>query len=146
MFENKFDDQTVNIQVEFETDGERDFIRVKHIDSKDEHVRPVLPADIEQFPEQWAVYQQIAGTLKNIEGTPITEIPMMTKDIATSIRLRGVATVEALAAIDDFGAMTLNQEHGVAWRNAAVMYLMAQEAAHPQIEDASEGKKAKRAA
>ncbi len=141
--ENKQPQGRSNLKVSFEADIEtgRDMLRVFWIDSKDEQVRPVKPDDIERWPQQWAIYDQAKASMVKVDGPFVSEIPMMDRGVAMSLRLKGIMTVAQLARLDDFAATNLDMERGKQWRDAAVMFQAAQ-AANKAIEKPKQPQKA----
>ena len=75
----------------------------------------VTPEHVAQFPREWETYQQGKGEVEII-GTPLTDVPGITKEMAISLKLKGVRTAEELAALDEaaskglgMGVMTLSK-------------------------------------
>lgn len=118
-----------NLITSFEWNGEDDVIRVKFRDSKDELVRRVKPADVERWPKEWAMYEAAREKARDIQGTPLDQIPMMPRETVQALRFRSIHTVEQLAGFDDYAASMLDDERGKGWRDAARMYLLAMKAA-----------------
>ena len=118
-----------NIKVSFQPDIEtgRDMLHVTWLDSKDEMIRRVKPADIERWPQQWAIYDQAKANMVKVDGPYVSDIPMMERGVAMSLRLKGIITVDQLATLDDFAAISLDAERGKQWRDAAMMYQLAHE-------------------
>jgi hypothetical protein len=65
----------------------------------DETVRRIEPQDISEYPELYARFK--AGSEPVLEGTPITEWPMMTGSAMRELQYLGFKTVEQLAAATD---------------------------------------------
>ena len=58
------------------------------------------------FPREWEAYQSGQTEIK-IEGTPLTEVPGIDRNLALALKLKGVRTAEELAALDEAAATGL---------------------------------------
>lgn len=65
----------------------------------DETVRRIEPQDIQEYPELYARFK--AGSEPVLEGTPLTEWPMMTGSAMRELNYLGFKTIEQLAAAND---------------------------------------------
>lgn len=125
MFHENTSARASNLRVKFFWDGARDMVAIGFHDSKDEIIRAVEARDIERFPLEWQAYDG-ARPREVVSGVPVSDIPGVTKEIATDLRLRGVPTCERLADLDDYAASQIGA-NGLAWRDGARLVLQARE-------------------
>lgn len=104
----------------------KDFVELKIVGDPNTIVVRVTPEHTHQFPIEWAAYQD-GKSVPEPDGTPLTEIPGVSNDMAMAFKLKGVRTVEEFAELSDaavkalgLGALTL--------RKSAINLLDAQKA------------------
>jgi len=79
-------------------------LEIKAQGSKDVHTKEIKAynqaENAARFPEAWEAFK--AGYALEMDGRPLTDIPLLTGDMAVFISMAGVNTVEQLAAASDF--------------------------------------------
>lgn len=81
-------------------DTAKDMIQISWVGEATSLIRKVTPADVNRFPSEWAAYESGQSEVE-VVGTPLTEVPGIDKNLAMGLRLKGVRTVEELAALDE---------------------------------------------
>lgn len=69
-------------------------------------IEKVTPKRVTQFPAEWAAYEQ-GKAEPEIVGTPMLDVPGMSREMAIGLKLKGVRTAEELAALDEAAAKGL---------------------------------------
>ncbi len=83
---------------------EVDFIQIRQPGNKDSVIdRVARPRDIDRFPEHYRRYQARENQ-EIIEGTPLSETPLLTRAQTEELTFFGVRTVEQLATFSDANA------------------------------------------
>lgn len=96
-----------------------DFVRIQ-IDRHSDLTQRVTPAHIQRYPKAWAAYQEGKPEIE-IDGTPLTEIPGVDKDLAINWKLRGIRTVEELAALHEGNAREFGMGGLTQWQMAKIL-------------------------
>lgn len=109
----------------FKDEAGRDMVELKIVGDPNTFIRKVGPKDVEHWPAEWASYQG-GQAMVDVGGTPLTDVPGITRDISTALRLKGVRNVEELAALDDAACKALGMQ-GIPWRRAAGLVLKERE-------------------
>ena len=102
-----------------------DMVEIKIVGDPNTVIRMVGPKDLDEWPSEWSAYQGGKSHI-DVGGTLLTEVPGITRDTATALRLKGVRNVEELAALDDAACKSLGMQ-GLAWRRAASLILKEKE-------------------
>lgn len=84
----------------------RDMIEIKIIGDPNTHVTKVDPSHIAKWPDEWRAYEQGKAEVE-VVGTPLQEVPGITRELAMGLKLKGVRTAEELAALDNEAAKQL---------------------------------------
>ncbi len=74
--------------------------------------RPMEPGDKIRFPRQWAFYENKA-TEGSHAGTPLRELPGLTKSVIENLRVAGFHTVEQVCAASDLSMQNLKMAVGM---------------------------------
>lgn len=114
------------VRAKFFADGDRDYVELSAVGDSCTHIRKVQPNDLARFPAEWAAYK--ANTEVDVGGTPLTDVPGITRDLAIAYKLKAVRNAEELAALDDIATRALGMQ-GLAFRAAAKNMLDARELA-----------------
>ena len=112
-----------NVRSNFFKDGTRDFVSISIIGDPNTSITKVQPEHLAQFPREWAAYQAGAANI-DYGGTDLTEVPGITANAATALKLRGIHNAEMLAALSDAAALGLGMG-GITQRNTALLLLKA---------------------
>lgn len=84
----------------FFREGDRDFIEISFVGSKDTNIFKVKPEHMAQFREEWNSYCD--GTpMKQRTGTPLTDLPGVDEQRAQHYVSRNVHNSEEIAALSD---------------------------------------------
>lgn len=110
----------------FKDDRNRDMVELKIVGDPNTLIRKVIPTDLQEWPGEWAAYQGGQDSI-DVGGTPLTEVPGITRDLATAYRLKGVRNAEELAALDDAAVKSLGMQ-GLAFRRTAQLLIKEKEA------------------
>lgn len=113
------------LRATFFKDGKRDMIHIKIVGDPCDNIEKVTPAHIAAYPREWEQYQSGQEHV-DVGGTELTEVPGITRDIATAYRLKGVRNAEELRALDDAAVKSLGMQ-GLAHRRAADLLLKEKE-------------------
>jgi len=113
------------IRAKFFKDGKRDMVEVTIVGDPNTLIEKVTPARVAEFPREWESYQGGLAVV-DVGGTDLTEVPGITRDMATAMRLKGVRNVEELAALDDAATKSLGMQ-GLAFRRTAQLLLKEKE-------------------
>lgn len=76
--------------------------------------RPMEPHDKIRFPRQWAFYQNKTHDDAGMVGTPISELPGLSKAVVENLRIAGFRTIEQGAAASDGALQGLHMAAGMA--------------------------------
>lgn len=120
--------KTSNLRPEFYKDEDtgRTMIRVANLASKDVYVAKAQPEHFRQFPVAFEAFEK-GGAEIDVGGTPLIDVPGISKDITRGYRLKGVRNAEELAALSDAACSQMGT--GVlAARKAAQLLLKANQA------------------
>lgn len=109
----------------FKDDRGRSMVELKVVGDPNTLIRKVIPTDLDTWPVEWAAFNS-GQEMVDVGGTPLTEVPGITRDLATAFRLKGVRNVEELAVLDDAGTRALGMQ-GLAFRRSAQLILKEKE-------------------
>lgn len=84
------------------------YVEIRVVDSQEVIDRKADRADFMRFPREYAFYQTKKEKAK--DGTPLNQFAFLTLPQIEACATRGVFTVEALAALDDDKARSINLE------------------------------------
>jgi len=105
-----------NLRPVFSRENGQDYIEISIVGDPNVFRGKVTPKDVARFPREWDAYQKGRPADEDVPGTPLTEIPGLTPNIAAQLKLKGVRTVEELAGLNDMacsqvgmGALTLRK-------------------------------------
>ena len=96
--------------------------------------RPMEEGDKRRFPHQWAFYQNKTQDNESMGGTPLSELPGLTKGVVQNLRVAGFHTVEQGAAASDVALQGLKMSVGMnplAFRERCKAFLAAADDAAP---------------
>lgn len=101
-------ENTAKLRANFfkDVDGKQDLIEIVIIGDPNTLIKKVAPEHVKTFPREWEAYQSGQTEIK-IEGTPLTEVPGIDRNLALALKLKGVRTAEELAALDEAAATGL---------------------------------------
>lgn len=116
-----------NLRAEFYRDGKSDYISIGIIGDPNVYKGKVTPEDIRKFPREWEAYQKGRPADEEISGTPITEVPGITKQIAAQYKVNGIRTAEELAALNDMACSRVGLG-ALSHRKAAQLLIRAKQA------------------
>jgi hypothetical protein len=85
---------------------ERCYVEIKVKNSTDAPIRPADESDIRRFPQQYAFYK--AKKEKQKDGTPLNQFAFLSLPQLEACDMRGITTIEELAALDDDKVKALN--------------------------------------
>lgn len=101
--------QSMQQSARFFRDGERDFVEVSFVGSKDTTINKVKPEHMAKFREAWDSYCD--GTpMQPRKGTPLTDLPGVDEQRAQHYVSRNVHTAEEIAVLSDAQCQALG--HG----------------------------------
>lgn len=83
-----------------------DMVEITMIGDPNTLIERVTPKRVAQFPQDWAAYEQGKGEVEVI-GTPLLDVPGVSRDMAMGLKLKGVRTAEELAALDEAASKAL---------------------------------------
>lgn len=120
----------------FFRDGERDFVEISFVGSKDTNIHKVTPQHMAQFREAWDSYCD--GTpMKQRAGTPLTDLPGVDEQRAQHYIGRNVHNAEEVAVLSDAQCQALGHGTLTLRKNAqdliAVRALKARETSRDKI-------------
>jgi hypothetical protein len=105
------------LRAKFFKDGERDYIEITIIGDPCTVLRKVTVQDTQRFPIDWAAY--VAGEKEIvIDGSPLTDVPGVDRNLSLAYKLKGVRTAEELAALDEMSAKSLGMGGLTTWQAA----------------------------
>jgi hypothetical protein len=117
----------------FYREGDRDYVSISFVGEKDTVIRRVTPEHMARFRNEWNAYCD-GIPLKQRDGTPLTDIPNLSDDLAQKYISQNVHTADELAVLSDAQCQSLG--HGtLTFRAAAQAMLASRKAA--QMEAAS---------
>lgn len=101
-------ENTAKLRANFfkDVDGKRDLVEIVIIGDPNTLIKKVAPEHVKTFPREWEAYQSGQTEIK-VEGTPLTEVPGVDRNLALALKLKGVRTAEELAALDEAAATGL---------------------------------------
>jgi hypothetical protein len=101
-------ENTAKLRANFfkDVDGKQDLIEIVIIGDPNTLIKKVAPEHVKTFPREWEAYQSGQTEIK-VEGTPLTEVPGIDRNLALALKLKGVRTAEELAALDEAAATGL---------------------------------------
>lgn len=101
-------ENTAKLRASFfkDADGKQDLVEIVIIGDPNTIVKKVAPEHVRTFPREWEAYQSGQTEIK-VEGTPLTEVPGVDRNLALALKLKGVRTAEELAALDEAAATGL---------------------------------------
>lgn len=114
-----------------------DMIRIHTPGSRDTLVNMVHQGYINRFPKQWAQYKQ--GLEQTVSGTPLTQVPWLTKSQVAELMAMNIKSVEQLAGMPDNVAQKFMNHHAL--KQQATAYLEAAKGAAPLLKMQEELKK-----
>jgi hypothetical protein len=77
-----------------------EFIEIRTPGNRDAICRPARQRDIERFPKHYQAYKDRVST-DHLEGTPLSEWPLMARSRVEELAFHNVKTVEQLAGMPD---------------------------------------------
>jgi predicted amidohydrolase len=119
------------LRVKFFKDEGRDYAEVTIVGDPNSLIQKVNETHVKRFPREWEAYQRDAGEVE-VKGTPLTEVPGIDRNVALSLKLKGVRVAEELAALDDGAAQGLGM--GMMTFIKSARLLMKAKAAEAQLE------------
>jgi hypothetical protein len=119
------------LRVKFFKDGGRDYAETTIIGDPNTLIEKVNEWHVKTFPREWEAFQRDGGEV-HVQGTPLTEVPGIDRNVALSLKLKGVRVAEELAALDDGAAQGLGM--GMQTFIKAAKLLMKAKAAEAQLE------------
>jgi hypothetical protein len=78
-----------------------EYIDIRVPGSPDNVNRPATQRDIERFPRHYAAFKNRMNDEEYMEGTPLTEWPLLSRSSVEELGFFGIKTVEQLAAVND---------------------------------------------
>lgn len=104
----------------FDEDHNRELCKIWVVGNTSNILKKVTPEVIAQFPREWEVYQKTKGEKPDeaIEGTPLREIPGVSRDAAAVLRYKAVRTVEEFAGLDEQTVRDFGPGFLEFWRSA----------------------------
>ena len=101
-------ENTAKLRANFfkDVDGKQDLIEIVIIGDPNTLIKKVAPEHVKTFPREWEAYQSGQTEIK-VDGTPLTEVPGIDRNLALALKLKGVRTAEELAALDEAAATGL---------------------------------------
>lgn len=104
----------------FKGEDDRDYVHITIIGDPCDVIHKVRPEHTVQFAPEWAAYQ--SGNVEaEIDGTPLTEVPGIDKQMALAYRLKGIRTADELAALDEAAAGALGLGGLTFWKSANLL-------------------------
>jgi hypothetical protein len=119
------------LRVKFFKDGDRDYAETTIIGDPNTLIEKVNEWHVKTFPREWEAYQRDGGEIQ-VQGTPLTEVPGIDRNVALALKLKGVRVAEELAALDDGAAQGLGMGMQTFIKSAKL--LMKAKAAEAQLE------------
>jgi hypothetical protein len=119
------------LRVKFFKDEGRDYAETTIIGDPNTLIEKVNEWHVKTFPREWEAYQRDGGEV-HVQGTPLTEVPGIDRNVALSLKLKGVRVAEELAALDDGAAQGLGM--GMMTFIKSARLLMKAKAAEAQLE------------
>jgi hypothetical protein len=116
-----------NLRAEFYREGKSDYISISIVGDPNVYRGKVTPGDIVRFPREWEAYQKGRPADEEINGTPITDVPGITKQLAAQYKTHGVRTAEELAALNDMACSRIGLG-AITHRKAAQNLIRAKQA------------------
>jgi hypothetical protein len=107
-----------NLRANFERRGDVDWITVAIVGDPNTVERKVRPEDQQRFAREWEAFQT-GRPAPEPEGTPLTEVEGVTKEIAEKYRHKKVRTAEELASLSDIALKALGVVDSYKHRRAA---------------------------
>ncbi len=92
--------QSFALRPRFYRQGNKDYVEISAVGSKDTNICKVTPEIMAQFPAEWRAYSDGQPLLPR-KGTPLTAIPQMTDEQAKKLFDGGVHVLEELAILTD---------------------------------------------
>jgi len=90
-----------------------EYISIRAPGSPDEVCRPASPRDIDRFPRHYQAFKNRIGNEDIIEGTLLSEWPMISRSHVEELSFMGVKTVEQLAGMSDANGQRIMGFHGL---------------------------------
>jgi hypothetical protein len=110
----------------FYRDGERDYVEISYVGSKDTMIHRVKPEHMAMFRAEWNAYCD-GIPVKKREGTPLVDVPNMPDAVAEKYIGMNIHNAEELAALSDGQCQALG--HGaLTLRNSARAVLQRRKA------------------
>lgn len=133
--------KTPNLRPEFfKRDDGALMIRVANLASKDIYEAKAQPEHFTQFPHAYEAFEKGAPETE-VSGTPLTDVPGITKEIARGYRTKNIRNAEELAALSDAACSAMG--HGILTaRKSAAMLLKANQSDALQAQLDKRGKNA----
>jgi hypothetical protein len=94
------------LRAKFFRDEGRDYCEVTIIGDPNTLIQKVGEWHVKTFPREYEAFQRDAGEVQ-VQGTPLTEVPGIDRNVALSLKLKGIRVAEELAALDDSAAQGL---------------------------------------
>lgn len=119
----------------FKSDDGKDYIQITIIGDPCDVIRKVTVEDTQRFPMDWAAYT--AGDKDIVvEGTALTEVPGIDRNLSLAYKLKGVRTAEELANLDEIAAKSLGMGGLTTWQAAKNLIKLKQLEALQAVVDA----------
>lgn len=104
----------------YKGDDGRDYVHITILGDPCDVIHKVRPEHTMQFAAEWAAYQ--AGEAEvQVDGTPLTDVPGIDKNMALAYRLKGIRTADELAALDEAAAQSLGLGGLTFWKSANLL-------------------------
>lgn len=113
------------IRAKFFKDGAVDKVEISIVGDPNTWIGKVTPDHTTQFAAEWDAYSRGSESV-DVGGTALLDVPGITANMATALRLKGVRNAEELAALDDAAVRAIGMQ-GLSFRTAAKNLLAARE-------------------
>lgn len=121
-FEETKTDKRSSLRAVFSRETGGDYIQISIIGDPNVYKGKATPDDIRRFAKEWDAYQAGKDELV-VEGTPLTDVPGITKEISRQYVAKGVRTAEELAALNDLACQKIG--HGTLSARKAAQNMLA---------------------
>lgn len=122
-FIKPFQDQAASARLGRPVFKDREYIDIKTPGNKDGVCRPARPRDIERFQKHYDAFKSRTDSAARLEGTPLTEWPLVSRSVVEELAFYNIKTVENLAAMPDSSATDFTGGMGLKYK--AVDWLKA---------------------
>ncbi len=120
-------------QPRFYKDGNKDYVEISFIGTKDTIVKKVTPELMQKFRAEWDAYCD-GRPMEKRPGTPLTELPEINEQVAQGLIARNLHNLEELSVLNDHqcqglghGMITLRKK-----AQALIMLRQSQKKTHNQ--------------